>query len=137
MPVALDRIDAHWAILGSGLPQVAVWQLDADWQHGLMAAGTHGLGAFTLAETHSAPALVLSKVDSGVPVGPASQVQYTITLKNIGNAGATGVTITDPIPDNTSFVSADNGGTLSNGTVTWSGLTIFSGSSVSVRCWLK
>ena len=123
---------AHWATLGSGLPQVAVWQLDADWQHGLMAAGTHGLGAFTLAETHSAPALVLSKVDSGVPVGPASQLQYTITLKNIGNAGATGVTITDPVPGNTSFVAASNGGTLSNGTVTWSGLSIPSGASTSV-----
>ena len=118
---------AHWALLGSGFPKVAIWQLDADWQHGLMAAGTHGRGAYSLGETHSAPALVLSKVDAGIPVGPSSQLQYTITLRNIGNAGATGVTITDPVPANTSFVSASNGGSNSNGTVTWSGLSIPSG----------
>jgi uncharacterized repeat protein (TIGR01451 family) len=122
----------HWAALGAGLPRVAVWQLDADWLHGVMAAGTHGRGAYSLTETHSAPALVLSKVDSGIPVGPSSQLQYTITLKNIGNAGATGVTLTDPIPDNTSFVSASDGGTSANGTVTWSGMSIPSGGSASV-----
>jgi uncharacterized repeat protein (TIGR01451 family) len=80
---------------------------------------------------------VLSKVDSGIPVGPSSQLQYTITLKNIGNAGATGVTITDPIPANTSFVSASNGGSNSNGTVSWSGLSIPSGGSVSVTLTLS
>ena len=68
---------------------------------------------------------MVSKVDAGVPVGPSSRVDYTLTLKNIGNADATGVTITDPIPDNTSFMSADNGGKLvtdKNGkTRAWSG----------------
>jgi uncharacterized repeat protein (TIGR01451 family) len=123
---------AHWAILGSALPKVSVWQLDLDSLHGVLAAGTHGRGAYMTTETHSAPALVLSKVDSGIPVGPSSNLQYTITLKNIGNAGATGVTITDPIPANTSFVSASSGGAASNGTVTWSGLSIPSGGSVSV-----
>jgi len=123
---------AHWATLGSGLPRVAIWQLNADWQHGMMAAGTHGRGAYTTTETHSAPALVLSKVDSGVPVGPSSRLQYTITLQNIGNADATGVTLIDPIPDNTSFVSASNGGSTSNGAVTWSGLTVPSGGTTSL-----
>ena len=85
----------------------------------------------------AAPALVLSKVDSGVPVGPASNLQYTITLKNIGNVAATGVTITDPIPDYTSFVSADSGGTFSKKAVTWSGLGIPAGGSVSVKLTVK
>ena len=49
------------------------------------------------------PALVVSKADTGVPVGPGSQIDYTITVRNIGNADATGVTITDPIPANTTF----------------------------------
>src|SRR5262249_30995908 len=122
----------HWAQLGQGFPMVGVWQLDLDPLHRLLAAGTHGRGAYSLADTTSAPALVLSKVDAGIPVGPSSNLQYTITLRNIGNAGASGVTITDPIPDNTSFVSASNGGTLSNGAVTWSGLIIPSGGSGSV-----
>jgi uncharacterized repeat protein (TIGR01451 family) len=82
---------------------------------------------------NAAPALVLSKVDSGVPVGPASNLQYTITLRNIGNVAATGVTITDPIPGYTSFVSADSGGTFSKKAVTWSGLGIPAGGSVSVK----
>jgi uncharacterized repeat protein (TIGR01451 family) len=75
---------------------------------------------------------VLSKVDSGVPVGPSSRLQYTITLQNVGNADATGVTLVDPIPDNTSFVSASNSGSTSNGTVTWSGLTVPSGGTTSL-----
>ena len=53
---------------------------------------------------------------------PSSNVDYTITLKNIGNAAATDVTITDPVPDNTSFVSADRRrDVLGAATVTWSG----------------
>jgi hypothetical protein len=62
-----------------------------------------------------------------VPVGPASYVDYTLTVRNIGPAGATGVTITDPIPANTAFVSAGDGGTYSGGKVRWSGLTVPSG----------
>jgi uncharacterized repeat protein (TIGR01451 family) len=100
----------------------------------MLAAGTHGRGAWRLPDTSgAAPALVLSKLDSGVPVGASSRLQYTVTLKNIGNADATGVTISDPLPANTSFVSADSGGTNASGTVTWSGLTVPAGGSVSVH----
>jgi uncharacterized repeat protein (TIGR01451 family) len=123
---------AHWTLLGAGLPTVAVWQLDMDPLHRIIAAGTHGRGAFRVGDTTTNPALVVSKVDAGIPVGPASTLTYTITLRNIGNGPATGVTITDPLPDNTSFVSADNGGTLSNGTVTWSGLSVNAGASTKV-----
>jgi uncharacterized repeat protein (TIGR01451 family) len=79
------------------------------------------------------PALVLSKVDAGNPVGPSSDVTYTLTLRNIGNAAATGVTITDPVPSNTTFVSADSGGTNIGGTVTWSNLSVPAGASVTVQ----
>jgi uncharacterized repeat protein (TIGR01451 family) len=123
----------NWYALGSGFPIVGVWQLAFDSTHRLLAAGTHGRGAFRLADTTAAPALVLSKVDTGKPVGPSSNITYTITLKNVGNAPATGVSINDPVPANTSFVSADNGGTNSGGTVTWSGITIAAGGSKSVQ----
>ncbi len=43
------------------------------------------------------------------------------------------MTITDPIPASTSFVSADSGGTATNGTVTWSGLSVGSGGSISLH----
>ena len=126
---------ATWSELGTAasFPIVAIWQLDLDPSHRFMAAGTHGRGAYKISDTVSAPALVLSKVDAGNPVGPSSNVTYTLTLKNIGNATATGVTITDPVPANTSFVSADSGGTNSGGTVTWSGLTIAAGGNVTVH----
>jgi uncharacterized repeat protein (TIGR01451 family) len=118
---------ATWSQLGTGFPNVAIWQLDlnpSDTQR-VLAAGTHGRGAFRLNDPSTpVPALVVSKVDGAVPVGPSSRINYTLTLKNIGNADATGVTISDPLPANTSFVSADNGGTFANGKVTWSGLTV-------------
>jgi uncharacterized repeat protein (TIGR01451 family) len=124
---------ANWGPLGAGFPAVAVDQVDLDTYDRVIAAGTHGRGAWSLADTTKAPALVISKVDSGVPVGPASNIDYTITLRNIGNATATGVTITDPIPANTSFVSASNGGTSSNGKVTWTGLSVAPAGSVAVH----
>ncbi|MDX6410525.1 MAG: hypothetical protein QOE91_41, partial [Gaiellaceae bacterium] len=126
---------ATWLALGNdaSFPLVSIWQLDLDPSHRVLAAGTHGRGAYDMVDTVSAPALVLSKVDAGSPVGPTSNITYTLTLKNIGNAAATGVTITDPVPANTSFVSADSGGTNSGGTVTWSGLSIAAGSSATVH----
>ena len=123
---------SNWSPLGENLPNVAIWQMDINTTDTtrFLLAGTHGRGAFRINDQSAAvPALVVSKVDAGVPVGPSSRVDYTLTLKNIGNADATGVTITDPIPDNTSFMSADSGGTLvtdkgKNPRVVWSNLTV-------------
>ncbi|HET7449009.1 MAG TPA: hypothetical protein VFJ78_00295 [Gaiellaceae bacterium] len=126
---------ATWLTLGTdaSFPLVAVWQLNLDPSHRVLAAGTHGRGAYYQVDATSAPALVVSKVDAGDPVGPSSNVTYTLTLKNIGNAAATAVTLTDPVPASTSFVSADSGGAAPNGVVTWSGLTLPAGSSVVVH----
>ena len=116
---------ANWQALGSGMPNVGIWQLDLDPFHRIMAAGTHGRGAFRIADGSTAvPSLILSKVDAGIPVGPDIDVSYSITLRNFGNADATGVTITDPLPANTSLVSAGEGGTIANGVVTWSNLSV-------------
>jgi len=125
----------HWGQLGGAgtIPAVAVDQIDLDSYDRVIGAGTHGRGAWSLTDSTQAPALVISKKDSGIPVGPGSNIDYTITLRNIGNATATGVTISDPIPANTSFVSADSGGTNGGGTVRWSGISIPSAGSVSVH----
>jgi uncharacterized repeat protein (TIGR01451 family) len=129
---------AKWSALGSGFPIVAIDQIDLDPSHRVLAAGTHGRGAWRLNDTSApVPALVISKADAGVPVGPGSNINYTITLRNIGNAAATGVTITDPVPANTSFVSADHGGTNVAGTVTWTGLTVPAGGSVVVHLTVR
>ena len=128
---------ANWGPLGTGFPSVAIDQIDLDTYDRLIGAGTHGLGAFQIQDTTAAPALVLSKVDSGVPVGPGSTIHYTVTLRNIGNKDATGVTITDPIPANTSFVSADSGGTNAGGTTKWTGLTVPAAGQVSLHLDVK
>jgi hypothetical protein len=53
-------------------------------------------------------------------------------VRNIGNTDATGVSISDPIPDHTSFASASDGGLLSQGRAKWTGLTVPAGSTKSV-----
>jgi uncharacterized repeat protein (TIGR01451 family) len=122
-----------WYPLGQGFPTVSIWQLDLDASHRTLAAGTHGLGAFSLTDnaSNAAPALVISKVDAGQPIGPSSELAYTITLKNEGNADATDVVVSDPVPAHTSFASASDGGTLAGGVVTWPAVTIAAGSSIT------
>lgn len=129
---------ANWHTLGTGFPIVAIDQIDLDTYDRLMVAGTHGRGAFRLQDNSApAPALVISKVAAGGPVGPGSNITYTITVRNIGNAAATGVTITDPVPANTSFVSADRGGTNVAGIVTWTGLSVAAGGSTTVHMTVR
>jgi uncharacterized repeat protein (TIGR01451 family) len=119
--------------LGAGMPKVATWQLDYDATNGVLLAGTHGRGAYTLANRGPSAALVVSKSDAGKPVGPGSTVDYTLTVKNIGNVAATNTVVTDSLPANTTFVSADQGGTLTSGTLSWSNLTVPAGGQVSLH----
>ena len=122
-----------WSPLGTSMPNVAIWQMDLNTTDTtrFLLAGTHGRGAFRINDQSGpVPALVVSKVDAGVPVGASSRLDYTLTLKNVGNADATGVTITDPIPADTSFASVADGGRLvtdangKNPRVVWSNLTV-------------
>jgi uncharacterized repeat protein (TIGR01451 family) len=119
--------------LGDGIPKVASWQLDYDATNGVLLNGTHGRGAYSLQNRAASAALVVSKSDSGKPVGPGSTIDYTVTVRNIGNAPATDVSITDPIPSSTTFVSADSGGVARGPTVKWTDLTIPAGGQVQVH----
>jgi len=124
---------ADWYELGQGFPIIAVHQLNLDASHRLMAAGTHGRGAFSITDDagNAAPALVISKVSADVPVGPSSELQYTITVKNEGNADATDVVVSDPVPTNTTFMSASDGGALVGNVVTWPAVDIAAGSNIT------
>jgi uncharacterized repeat protein (TIGR01451 family) len=131
-----------WNALGTDFPIVSIWQLDLDTgapagENGIaprtLLAGTHGRGAFRMSEDVFVPAFEVTKVDADIPVGPGKQLDYTITLKNIGNADATHVTVADPIPANTSFVSAGQGGTLTNGQVRWQNVSVAAGDSVDLH----
>jgi len=46
-------------------------------------------------------------------------VEYNITVRNTGDAPATDTIVEDLLPSATNFVSASDGGTFSNGRVTW------------------
>lgn len=127
----------NWAPLGSGHPIVAVWQLDIDPANRILASGTHGRGAFRLVDSETTiPALVLSKVGGEEPVGPDTDVTLYLTVKNIGNADATGVQIRDKLPKNTTFVSASDGGSVKKGFIRWNNLTVPAGESKTVSVTL-
>ena len=68
---------------------------------------------------------------SGSTVAPSSQIDYTLAYYNDGNVDATNATITDTLPDHTTFVSASNGGTYdaASRTITWTGIDVGAGTS--------
>ncbi|MBP7533655.1 MAG: DUF11 domain-containing protein, partial [Chitinophagales bacterium] len=63
-----------------------------------------------------------------------SFVTFTITVSNAaGFSNATGVSITDVVPSGYSNITAiSNGGTATGNTITWSGLSINSGNSITL-----
>jgi uncharacterized repeat protein (TIGR01451 family) len=73
-----------------------------------------------------------SNPPDGSLVKKGDLVVYKITLSNTGMQDATNVTVTDAVPAGTTVVSADDGGSQSAGTVTWSGLTVAAGKSTAV-----
>lgn len=127
---------AKWYRLGTGMPKVANWQLDYDASHGLLISGTHGRGAYTLTNRGPLPALVVSKTAADVPIGPGTKVDYTLTLRNIGNAKATGVTVTDPLPAHTTGILASGGAITSSG-AKWTGLTVPAGSAIRLHLTVR
>ncbi|MGI6511387.1 MAG: InlB B-repeat-containing protein [Catenisphaera adipataccumulans] len=74
----------------------------------------------------------------GKKVQAGDKLDYKITYKNTTGSAQT-VNITDAIPANSEYVdgSADHDGTYSNGTVTWSGITLEDGKSITVKFTVK
>lgn len=71
----------------------------------------------------STPQLHVRKTADPSPVAVGSILTYTITFSNTGNANALNAVITDLLDSNVTFNGATEGGTHSNGVVTWTGLT--------------
>jgi uncharacterized repeat protein (TIGR01451 family) len=75
-----------------------------------------GIGQVLLAGPATAPDLKVSgNAPDSVIVG--SNLAYTLTVTNDGSAGATGVTLTDTMPFDVTFVSATGGVTPVNGSL--------------------
>ncbi len=78
--------------------------------------------------------LSVTKTVSNATPTMGNVVTFTITVSNAaGLSDATGVSITDVVPSGYNNITAiSNGGTAVGNTITWSGLTIPSGSSVAL-----
>ncbi len=79
-------------------------------------------------------AKVLSAENGTLPgqVEPGELLTYTVTVSNVSGVGATNVSVVDLVPANTTFVSADNGGTLNGNEVRWTLPTLDAGQSQSL-----
>lgn len=78
------------------------------------------------------PLLQLSVAPSPGPATPGEPFTYTLTFGNTGETTPTGVVLRMPLPDGTHFLSASDGGTESNGIVTWSLGTLRAGTGGQV-----
>jgi uncharacterized repeat protein (TIGR01451 family) len=72
--------------------------------------------------------LVIAKVGSAT-VFAASNLSYTISVTNLGPSSASGVVVTDTLPNTVSFVSASGNGTNNSGVVTWNLGTLANGAA--------
>ena len=87
-----------------------------------------------IAKLRPAPDLVVTMSDSPDPLGFGGNLTYTITVKNVGELPATGVTLTDTLPAGATLVSANStAGTCSGTTTITCGLgTLNGGATVTV-----
>ncbi|MCP3964367.1 MAG: tandem-95 repeat protein, partial [bacterium] len=76
------------------------------------------------------PDLSLMKDDGRDGVVPGLELTYTLTVTNVGTRDATGVTLSDTLPAEVTFVSAGDGGAESGGVVTWPAISLASGAGV-------
>ncbi len=77
--------------------------------------------------------VTVTKNDNNVETIASGQPYvYTIVVTNTGSSTATGVTLNDPLPANLTFVSATNGFTNSNGTVSGTIATLAGGASSTI-----
>src|SRR5258706_6435640 len=83
--------------------------------------------------------LSITKTDSPDPVTVGTNLTYTITVANAGPSGASGVTVTDPLPPGVTFVSAtpSQGSCSGTATVTCALGTIAKNGSATVTIVVK
>jgi uncharacterized repeat protein (TIGR01451 family) len=76
------------------------------------------------------PLLEISKTVYPDPVQAAGALTYTLVVTNNGGIRATGLLITDTVPEDTAFAWASDGGVESDGVASWSSPELGSGQSL-------
>ncbi|HJT25922.1 MAG TPA: SBBP repeat-containing protein [Pyrinomonadaceae bacterium] len=102
--------------------------------HNPLQPGFGGGSDVFIAKLRPAPEIVVTMSDSPDPVSLGSNLTYTITVNNIGELPATGVTLTDKLPAGATLVSANStAGTCTGTTTITCGLgTLNAGATVTV-----
>ena len=118
-------------------PKVAVWQLDYDATNGVLAAGTHGRGAYTMYDRR-ATAGARGVQGRHRRAGRAGQHGATTRSRCATSATPTRPSVrrsTDPIPAHTKLAVSVAGRRLLHraGTCEWDGLTVPAGGSVTLH----
>ena len=84
-----------------------------------ICANVTSFSPFVFAKVVPLPAdLEIVKSDTTDPVALGNNITYKIEVENEGPGNATGVTVTDTLPANVTFVSASSACSLNSGTVT-------------------
>ena len=89
------------------------------------------------AVVEAAPALNLQLSSEQGTVAPGGKFTYTLATANLSRSSLPGTTLTATVPKGASFVSADSGGVLNAGTVTWSLGTLPVGANVQVHATFR
>jgi uncharacterized repeat protein (TIGR01451 family) len=79
--------------------------------------------------------LAITKTDSPDPITTGGNLTYTLTVTNNGPAGATGVSVSDPLPAGVTYVSdtpSTGTSSIAAGTVTWNISSLASGASATL-----
>ena len=136
-----QTLDMHFVSpsLRSELRQFRMAHVNADYPTEFDSPGARGIsdhdpGVARFAAPAAAADLTLTKVASSEPVGSGSILTYTLTVSNRGPSTATGVRVTDTLPDGLLYVSSSaSQGTCEGGrTVTCSLGQLASGASARV-----
>ncbi|MGO2660345.1 DUF5979 domain-containing protein [Mycetocola reblochoni] len=73
----------------------------------------------TITNTFATGSISVDKEAAAAQVAVGEDADYTITVRNTGQLDAEDVEVLDLLPDGAEFVSADNGGVHSGGSVRW------------------
>ncbi len=110
-------------ITASDLPDI-----DSTPDNGIASEDDYDTATFTIQSAD----LRLSKTVSPTQASVGETVTFTLTVTNDGTADATGVAVTDLVPDGYTVQTVNDAGTQSGSSVSWTGRSVGASSSISV-----